>query len=146
MEKNAKSPSSQLKAGQSTAETASRNTGNPGINLIIFLPFYGLYYRMNPLAKTLLKKKEASSLWLTYACTMPISWREAKECAAREGLPQVYHDCDAEVYGACRSGETQGSFREGIFIEHRCICMPAYLMPEELEAKEKKFFQDNPDW
>ncbi len=34
---------------------------------------------------------------------------------------------------------TQGSFREGVFIEHRCICMPAHLIPEELEAKEKKF-------
>jgi hypothetical protein len=77
---------------------------------------------------------------------MALSWREAKECAAREGLPQVYHDCDDDVYGACRPGETQGSFRNGVFIEHRCICMPAHLMPEELEAKEKKFFQDNPDW
>jgi hypothetical protein len=50
---------------------------------------------------------------------MAISWREAKECADREGLPQVYHDCDADVYGACSPGETQGSFKEGIFLEHR---------------------------
>ena len=77
---------------------------------------------------------------------MALSWREAKECAGREGLPQVYHDCDADVYGACRPGETQGSFKEGVFIEHRCICMPAHLIPEELEAKEKNFFLDNPDW
>jgi len=77
---------------------------------------------------------------------MAMSWREAKECAAQEGLPQVYHDCDADIYGACRPGETQGSFREGVFIEHRCICMPAYLMPEELEAKERKFLLDNPEW
>ena len=77
---------------------------------------------------------------------MAKSLREAKECSAREGHPQVYHDCDADVYGACRPGETQGSFREGVFIEHRCICMPAHLKPEELEAKEKKFFQDNTDW
>jgi hypothetical protein len=93
-----------------------------------------------------LNKKESSSFCLTCICTMAISWREAKECAAQEGLPQVYHDCDADVFGACRPGETQGSFREGIFIEHRCICMPAHLMPEELEAKEKKFLLDNPDW
>jgi hypothetical protein len=34
---------------------------------------------------------------------------------------------------------------EGVFIELRCICMPAHMKPEELEAIEKKFFQDNPD-
>jgi hypothetical protein len=83
---------------------------------------------------------------LTLPYTMAISWIEAKECAARERLPQVYHDCDADVYGACKPGETQGSFREGIFVEHRCICMPAILTLEELEAKERKFLQDNPDW
>jgi hypothetical protein len=77
---------------------------------------------------------------------MAISWREATECAVREGLPQVYHDYDARIYGACPEGEVQGSFKEGIFLEHRCICMPAHLRPEELEAKEKNFLQDNPDW
>jgi hypothetical protein len=96
--------------------------------------------------RTPLYKKKSSSFCLTCTCTMAISWKEAKECAARDGLPQVYHDCDADVYGACEPGETQGSFREGIFIEHRCICMPAHLIPEELEAKEKKFLLDNPDW
>jgi hypothetical protein len=30
---------------------------------------------------------------------MAISWREAKECSARGGLPQVCHDCDADVLG-----------------------------------------------
>jgi len=78
--------------------------------------------------------------------TMAISWGEAKECAHSEGLLQVYHDCDADVYGACRPGETQGSFIEGIFPGHQCICMPAHLSPEELKAKEKKFLQNNPDW
>jgi len=78
--------------------------------------------------------------------SMAKSWKEAQECAAREGLPQVFHDCDAEVYGACRPGEKQGSFSKGTFIEHRCICMPANLSPEELEAKERKFHLDNPDW
>ncbi len=78
--------------------------------------------------------------------SMAKSWKEAQECAAREGLPQVFHDCDAEVYGACRPGEKQGSFSKGTFIEHRCICMPANLSPEELEAKERKFHMDNPDW
>jgi len=77
---------------------------------------------------------------------MALSWKEAKECAVREGLPQVFHDCDADVYGACRTGETQGTFRGGIFVEHRCICMPAHLSPEELEAKERKFHLDNPEW
>ena len=77
---------------------------------------------------------------------MAISWREAKDCAAHEGLAHVYHDCDADVYGACRPGETQGTFKNGVFMEHRCICMPADLMPEELEEKEKKFLRDNPYW
>jgi hypothetical protein len=74
------------------------------------------------------------------------SWKEAKECAVREGLPQVYHDCDDKVYGACRQGELQGRFKDGIFIEHRCICMPAHLSCEELESKEKKFLEENPGW
>jgi len=30
---------------------------------------------------------------------MAISWREVKECAPREELPQVCHGCDADVYG-----------------------------------------------
>jgi len=77
---------------------------------------------------------------------MALSWREAKECAAREGLPLVFHDCDTDVYGACMSGETQGTFQKGIFVEHRFICMPALLSPEELEAKERKFHLDNPEW
>ena len=74
------------------------------------------------------------------------SWKEARESAEREGLPQVYHDCDEDRYGACRDNEAQGSFKGGVFIEHRCICMPAALSPEELEAKEKKFRAENPDW
>ena len=77
---------------------------------------------------------------------MAASWREAKECAVREGLPQVYHDCDDNVYGACREGEPQGSFRGGAFMEHRCICMPSHLSADELEEKEKKFLSENPDW
>ncbi len=74
------------------------------------------------------------------------SWNEAKDCAAREGLPQVYHNCDAETYGACRPGEKQGVFKAGVFIEHRCICMPASLSAEELEMRERKFHEENPDW
>jgi len=74
------------------------------------------------------------------------SWREAKDAAVLEGLPQVFHDCDDKVYGACREGEMQGTFRGGVFIEHRCICMPAHLNADELEAKERKFLEDNPDW
>jgi hypothetical protein len=83
---------------------------------------------------------------LPYSPDMAKSWREAKEHAEHEELPQVYHDCDDEVYGACRDGEQQGSFKGGIFVEHRCICMPASLSPDELEAKERKFRQENPDW
>ena len=74
------------------------------------------------------------------------SWKEAKESAAREGLPLVYHDCDDGVFGACGQGEQQGSFRGGVFIQHRCICMPAHLSADDLEAKEKKFRDENPDW
>jgi hypothetical protein len=83
---------------------------------------------------------------LHYTAIMATSWREARECALREGLPQVYHDCDARIYGACREREKKGSFKEGVFLEHRCICMPAHLSHEELEAKEKKFLSENPDW
>ena len=43
------------------------------------------------------------------------------------------------MYGACRDGERQGSFKEGIFPGHHCICMPAHLSPEELEAKIRNF-------
>jgi hypothetical protein len=77
---------------------------------------------------------------------MAKSWKEARECAKRDNLPQVYHDCDDGVYGACNNGEQQGSFKAGVFCEHRCICMPASLSPEELETKEKKFREENPDW
>jgi len=77
---------------------------------------------------------------------MAVSWKEAKECAFREGLSHVYHDCDDNVYGTCREGESQGSFMKGVFIEHRCICMPAHLSADELEEKEKKFRSENPDW
>jgi len=74
------------------------------------------------------------------------SWKEARECAVMEDLPLVYHDCDNKIYGACRQGELQGTFRGGIFVEHRCICMPVHLSAEELEIKEKKFLDENPDW
>jgi hypothetical protein len=77
---------------------------------------------------------------------MAESWKEAKECAAREGLPQVFHDFDASTYGACRDGERQGYFKQGVFVDHRCICMPGHMTEEELQTKEKKFLQENPDW
>jgi hypothetical protein len=32
------------------------------------------------------------------------------------------------------------------YFEHRCICMPALMSVEELEAKEKKFLRENPEW
>nr|WP_319376959.1 hypothetical protein [uncultured Methanoregula sp.] len=74
------------------------------------------------------------------------SWHEAKEEAKKGELPQVYHDCDTGTFGACRPGEEQGTFQAGVFIAHRCICMPAHLSAEELEAKERKFREENPDW
>jgi hypothetical protein len=77
---------------------------------------------------------------------MALSWHEAITNAKERNLPQVYHDCDTDTYGACRTGEPQGSFRNGVFIEHRCICMPAHLTSEELAAKERKFREENPDW
>ena len=77
---------------------------------------------------------------------MAASWREAQESAREKNLPQVYHDCDTDTYGACHTGEPQGSFKNGAFTEHRCICMPAHLSAEELAEKEKKFRAENPDW
>ncbi|MEN6394974.1 MAG: hypothetical protein ABFC78_00630 [Methanoregula sp.] len=77
---------------------------------------------------------------------MAASWREALAHAKERNLPQVFHDCDADTYGACHPGEPQGSFRNGIFTEHRCICMPSHLSEEELATKERKFRKENPDW
>jgi hypothetical protein len=74
------------------------------------------------------------------------SWREAREIARKEGKEQVYHDFDTNAYGVCTRTERQGHFSCGRFIEHRCICMPAAMSPEELEQKEKAFLQENPDW
>jgi hypothetical protein len=77
---------------------------------------------------------------------MAASWYEALALAKEKNLPQVYHDWDADTYGACRTGEPQGNFKAGVFIEHRCICMPAHISPEELAEKERKFRAENPDW
>ena len=77
---------------------------------------------------------------------MAASRIEARECAEREGLSRVYHDCDNETFWACRKGEIQGSFKDGVFIEHCCICMPSHLSAEEMEKKEKQFRSENPDW
>jgi len=77
---------------------------------------------------------------------MAASWHEARALAQKQNLPQVYHDCDTGSYGACRTGEQQGSFKNGVFIEHRCICMPAHFSAEELAEKERKFRAENPDW
>ena len=77
---------------------------------------------------------------------MASSWREARDAARTSGLSQVFHDCDTDTYGACREGEPQGTFKGGVFSEHRCICMPARLSAEEPEEKEQKFRKENPDW
>lgn len=77
---------------------------------------------------------------------MASTWHEALDAARKAGLPQVFHDCDTGTYGACREGEPQGTFKNGVLVEHRCICMPAHLSAEELEEKEQKFRKENPDW
>ncbi|MDP2798204.1 MAG: hypothetical protein Q8N94_12005 [Methanoregula sp.] len=55
---------------------------------------------------------------------MAESWKDAKDRAQKEALPQVYHDCDVNTYGACNAGERHGSFKRGVFTEHRCLCQP----------------------
>ncbi|MDD1672840.1 MAG: hypothetical protein LUP99_00325 [Methanomicrobiales archaeon] len=74
------------------------------------------------------------------------SWRGAKDTAEREGKELVFHDLDTGEYGACSRSQTFGSFKGGLFIEHRCICMPAKLTADELEEKERVFLEDNPDF
>jgi len=143
--KSAKSPSNQLKEGRSTAGTACPSTGNPGSNFIIFL-FFGFSLGIIPSEGLWIRSAIVSRCRSAYPYDMAESWKEAKECAVRGGLPQVYHDCDDKVYGACMQGELQGKFKSGVFIEHRCICMPAHLSAEDLEAKEKKFLEENPGW
>jgi hypothetical protein len=138
--KSAKSPSSQLKEGRSTAGTACPSTGNPGSDFTNYSIFSGTETSAHiPVPKPI-------SGYFSNTVGMAGSWKEAKECAEREGFSQVYHDCDDKVYGACRPGEQQGCFKGGVFIEHRCICMPALMDVEELEAKEKKFLRENPEW
>jgi hypothetical protein len=91
--------------------------------------------------------REKPLIWIARILKfMAGSWKEAKECAEKETLPQVYHDCDTNTYGACNPGERQGTFKGGVFTEHRCLCMPAHLSPAELEKKERDFLSENPDW
>jgi hypothetical protein len=58
VEKNAKSPSNQLRADRSIAETVSRNTENPGTNLINFLFFVDPAIEKDPSAGLSEYKKE----------------------------------------------------------------------------------------
>ena len=52
------------------------------------------------------------------------SWKEARDCARKEALPQDYHDCDANTYGSCNTGEQQETFKGGVFIELAvCVCL-----------------------
>ncbi|OPX61728.1 MULTISPECIES: hypothetical protein [unclassified Methanoregula] len=62
------------------------------------------------------------------------SWKEARELAVKDGLPMMYHDFDDGVFGASRQGESQGVFKNEVFTEHRCICMPSHLTAEDPEA------------
>lgn len=77
---------------------------------------------------------------------MAQSWKEAKEIAEAQGFEHVFHDYDAGTYGACRPSDRQGTFSCGVFSEHRCIHMPASLSAEEMEEKERKFLEENPEW
>jgi hypothetical protein len=77
---------------------------------------------------------------------MAESWQEARENAQKEGKEMVFHDYDAGSYGVCSKNDRPGHFSCGNYVEHRCICMPAGLKPEELEQKEKKFLNENPGW
>jgi hypothetical protein len=74
------------------------------------------------------------------------SWKEAQEIARKERKEQVFHDFDTGVYGSCMRTDRPGHFSCGRHIEHRCICMPADLSIDELERKERKFLEENPDW
>ena len=74
------------------------------------------------------------------------SWKEAKDIAEREEMELVFHDLDTGEYGACSRSQTFGSFEDGGFIEHRCICMLSKLSVDELERKEREFLTKNPDW
>jgi hypothetical protein len=74
------------------------------------------------------------------------SWEEGKEIAEREGKELVFHNFDTGEYGACARSQNFGCFKEGKFIEQRCICMPATFSVEELEKKEKDFLKENPEW
>jgi len=66
---------------------------------------------------------------------MAESWKEAKECARKEALPQVYHDCDANTYGACNAGERQGSFKGGVYR----TSLPVYAStPEHRRTRRKR--------
>jgi hypothetical protein len=74
------------------------------------------------------------------------SWQEAKEAAKREGLELVFHDLDSGHYGACKRGDRQGAFSCGKFVEHRTIAQVADQTVEEMEEKERRFLQENPDY
>jgi hypothetical protein len=74
------------------------------------------------------------------------SWQEGKEIAEREGKELVFHNFDTGEYGACTRSQSFGCFKEGKFIEQRCICMPVRYSAAELEQKEREFLNENPDW
>lgn len=74
------------------------------------------------------------------------SWQEGKEIAEREGIELVFHNFDTGEYGACTRSQSFGCFKEGKFIEQRCICMPARYSAAELEEKEQQFLNENPEW
>jgi len=74
------------------------------------------------------------------------SWKEAKEIADREGTELVFHNFDTGTYGACSRSQVFGYFKDGIFIEYRCICVPAQFTIEEIEGKEKEFLKKNLEW
>lgn len=74
------------------------------------------------------------------------SWKEGKEIAKKEGKELVFHNFDTGEYGACTRSQSFGCFKDGKFIEQRCICMPARYTEAELEQKEREFLKENPEW
>lgn len=77
---------------------------------------------------------------------MARSWKEAKDVAAQENRPCVYHNHLSGEYGACTPESRRRRITEFTGFQEACICMPARLSTEEMEEKERRFLEGNPDW
>lgn len=77
---------------------------------------------------------------------MADSWKSAKEEAAKDSSPLVYHDLERGTYGACRREDDCGHFTCGQFVAHKAICMKADQSPEEMTEKETAFLATHPEF